>query len=961
MRIGLLGGLRVEHDGRPVAVTGAMQLAVLFRLAVDAGTAVSYRAIAEDVWADAPENERAALQSIVSRLRSQLPAGSIESTAGGYRLAVAREDVDALAFVDLVARALLAEGSERSYLASAALALWAGEPWIPSPDFDWFESDLRRDRATALELGGLAATRPRVSSIPLPLTDLIGRAGELDAIAEQLAASRLVTIIGVGGAGKTRLAVETAAGIPGSVLVELAPVGPGELVAAILAATGRELRTGDGSGLTGSRERLLEALAGRQALLVLDNCEHIVDEVAVAAEWLLGALPQLRILATSREPLTIPGEAFVSVGPLPHPTETGIASATPQELRSFDAVELFAQRALAARGRALDDDELIVAARICVRLDGLPLALELAAAKLRTMTPAEVLAGLEDRFALLTGGFRTALPRHRTLRAMVDWSWSLLTDEERRALAWFAVFPAGVAAEDAGRIAAAMAVTAADFDSLVDRSLLQRSRGRYRALETIREYGVERLAERDELAAARAVQARFMADQAARYDREIRGPGVLNAISWFDAEEDNIAAALRYTTQAPLAEVAVRLAISCGWYWIIRGREEESGTWFAAVSPLAKDLDLDEARVISVLAPVIEMFSAGPPDADFDQEQIGGLLTSMLESLPDIGRGGHEVLQLLKPAIAALASVGGDPGSWMLEVEAPIGEDLDIDAWPTALLHVVRAAQAQNRGDVAELGTESAVAIERFEGIGDIWALALSQQMRAEWLMLTGELDAAFTITEQSTKNFRRITPSWDLAQQQGLAINIMLRQGRFDEVRVRVREILLEAEQSGNVRTQLQSAVTALNAFVCLGELQPAIEQLAIVDTLAASWPRFPGQIAALAETARAGVELLRDDLEAAENAMRRAVDHAIGAHDLPIIGMAALGLGQLALARGDVAEAIRAVDLATAIIGIHDSTEPRVAAIERAAAEVGLERTGAEAPTRSMALELLPQILRR
>ncbi len=963
MRIGLLGGLRVEHDGRPVAVAGAMQLAVLFRLAVDAGSAVSYRAIAEDIWADAPENERAALQSIVSRLRSQLPAGTIESTTGGYRLAASREDVDALAFADLVAQALLAEGGERAHLASKALALWAGEPWIPSPDFDWFERDLRRDRATALELGGVAVARPRVSTIPAPLTDLVGRTGELEAIAEQLAVSRLVTIVGVGGAGKTRLAIETAASIPGSVLVELAPVGPGELLAAILAATGRELRTADGTGLAGSRERLLEALAGRPALLVLDNCEHIVDDVAAAAEWLLGALPQLRILATSREPLTIPGEAFVSVGPLPHPTEAGLASASTSELRSFDAVELFAQRALAARGIALDNDELVIAARTCVRLDGLPLALELAAAKLRTMTPAEVLAGLEDRFALLTGGYRTALPRHRTLRAMVDWSWSLLTDEERRALAWLAVFPAGIAATDAGRVAAAMALpSAAVFDALVDRSLLQRSRGRFRALETIREYGVERLAETGEVAAAREVQARFIADQAVRHDRMLRGPGILDAISWFDAEEDNIAAALRYATRAPLAQVAVRTAMACGWYWIIRGREEDSVTWFSAVSPLTAGVETDEARIIGLIAPIVQMFSGPQQETEPDEAMMAEAMERLMSAdIPAVGPGGHELLQLLKPTLTAFASAGSDQRAWMLEVDVPRGEDLGLDPWPTAILHIVRAAMAQNRGDIAVLGEESALSIAMFERIGDIWALALAQQMRAEWLVLNGRLEEAFEITESSTENFRRITPSWDLAQQQALAITIMLRQGRLDEVRSRVDALLAEAEESGNLRTQLQAAATALSAYVALGELQPAVEQLALLDRLASAWPRFPGQTMAMMESARAGVELLRGDRTAAENAMRRAVDAALQSHDHPVIGMVALALGAVALERGDVAEALRAADLAAAIVGIRDATEPRRIAIEKAAAEAGIERAGAEAPTRSSALKELAAVAQR
>ncbi|MEJ1231314.1 MAG: hypothetical protein WDM88_12800 [Galbitalea sp.] len=244
MRIGLLGGLRVDDDGRAVAVSGSMQLSVLFRLAVDAGAAVSYRAIAEDVWgADSPENTRAALQSIVSRLRSQLPAGAIESTAGGYRLVAARADVDALCFSDLVAEA---EKSDRAAeLASEALAIWGGEPWIPSENFDWFVRDLGRDHARAIALGGRPPRTRATSGLPAQLTSLIGRELELGTIEDQLGSSRLVTVIGTGGAGKTRLAIEAASHRRNALLVELAPVGPSEVLGAVLTATGREIRMAD--------------------------------------------------------------------------------------------------------------------------------------------------------------------------------------------------------------------------------------------------------------------------------------------------------------------------------------------------------------------------------------------------------------------------------------------------------------------------------------------------------------------------------------------------------------------------------------------------------------------------------------------------------------------------------------------------------------------------------------------
>ena len=962
MRIRLLGSLRVEHDGGPVAVTGAMQLAVLFRLAVDAGSAVSYRAIAEDVWStDAPENAKAALQSIVSRLRSQLPHGSIESTVGGYRLAISRADVDALVFSDLVARAVSAHSPE---LAARALDLWTGEPWVPSVDFDWFERDLHRDHAAAVALAQTPAparpTQPR-GNIPAPLTALVGRESELDSVATQLRSSRLVTIVGPGGAGKTRLAIEAAALQPGALLVELAPIGEDELLGAVLAATGRELRTADApSEPVGTSDRVLEALAGRDALLVLDNCEHVIDAAARLADDLLASLPGLRILATSREPLGIPGEAFVALGSLDHPAETQIADLTGDQLGEYAAVELFRQRATAANGgRAVD---LVTAARICARLDGLPLALELAAARLRTMSAAEVLAGLEDRFTLLTGGFRTALPRHQTLRAMIDWSWSLLGADEQRALARVAVFPAGIDAGDTARLARAMGLPAASvFDTLVDKSLLTRSRGRFRALETIREYGIERLAETDELADARTAQVRYVSARAGEYDRLLRGPRIFEAIAWFDSEEDNISAALRYATSTALAEEAVALGTACGWYWTIRDRQDDVRVWFSAIMPLAQGLDTEGARIVALLAPVAAAFS-GSADSDepFDPlrdspEIIAAMMAAQNGNTAKAGE--NELLQVLPPLLSAFAEASRGP-EWMVNVSVPHGEDLGLDPWPSALLHVIAAAIAQNRGDIATLGTESELAVAQFEQIGDLWGLALSQQMRSEWLALQGRLTEALAIAGASTSNMRHITSEWDLAQQQALSISILTRLGRLEEARVRADGLLAQADANGNAPTVLQALLIRIDLDVLDGDAPAAKSRLARYDGLVAAWPRIPGQLVAMAEIARASVALLEGDPDAAERALRAAADVALSTHDHPVIGTVALSLGTLALAKRDVAEAVRALDLSTAIIGAHNATDLRVIAIERAAALNGIERGGADAPSRSVALETLKQL---
>ena len=958
MRIGLLGGLRVEQDGRSVPVSGTMQLAVLFRLAVDAGSAVSYRAISEDIWGlDAPENTRAALQSIVSRLRSQLPADSIESTAGGYRLSVARSDVDALAFTDLVAAATSSDSPAE--LASAALALWAGEPWIPSDNFDWFARDLGRDHAKAVELGGSAGRARATSDLPAQLTGIVGRELELGLIDDQLLANRLVTIIGTGGAGKTRLALEAAASRRGALLVELAPVGPSEILAAVLAASGREIRTAEGSvEPSTTRDRLLDALAGRELLLVLDNCEHVIDSAAEVAQDLLSALPQLRILATSREPLGVPGEAFVALGSLAHPSDSQIAALDPDELSTYAALELFSQRVTSARGSWLTDEELPAAARICARLDGLPLALELAAAKLRTMTIDEVLTGLDDRFELLTGGFRTALPRHQTLRAMIDWSWSLLDDHERKALLQFAVFPAGLSAVDAKALATDLHLRDASvFDALVDRSLLQRNRGRFRALETVREYGIGRLSESGDLSAARTKQAAFVARTAAIEDRALRSSRTMDALDWFDAEEDNLTAALRFATSVPLADLAVQLVVSCAWYWIIRDRNQEAQEWFERIAPLAESVDTEEGRAIALMGHFISQVS------DLPEPEVGAIPDFPPELLSDLGRvrvsaGGHDLLQLVAPFVEAFMDAL-ETRQWVNALQIADVERFDLDPWPKALLHVARAAMAQNRGALGELGAESKTAMELFQVQGDVWGLALSEQMHSIYLGAIGKLEEAIELSDLSTHHMRDITTNWDLAGQQGLAIQLLLRLDRADEAIERVNRMVADAAAGGNARTMLVAAVAAAGVDVYIGDLVAASTHLAEADELRVGGHAEQGQISAMVESLHGAVAIKHGDLDAAETRFRAAAAAAVRSQDQPIIGAIAVGVGSYALARGDVRTAVRAIDFSTSMIGAYDATNPEILAIVAAADERGIGRPSTEVPERPMTFADLQGLL--
>ncbi|MEU8381261.1 BTAD domain-containing putative transcriptional regulator [Streptosporangium sp. NPDC048865] len=421
-----------------------------------------------------------------------------------------------------------------------------------------------------------------------PLTSFVGREEEMSRLRALLGEARLVTLVGPGGAGKTRLAGEVAAGERGEVcFVELAPLtgkggrgeGGGDVAQAVLGALGVRdagLLPGPGRQVPAPLTRLAAVLAGRPLLLVLDNCEHLVAEAAELADRLLAACPGLRVLATGREALGITGEVLHPVAPLPVP-RAGTAAG---EALTYPAVRLFADRAAAVRpGFRVDDATVEQVLAVCRALDGLPLALELAAARLRSLPVAEVAARLDDRFRLLSRGSRTALPRHQTLRAVVAWSWDLLDDDERALAGRLTVFAGGATLEAAGRVCGLREDEAVDLlSSLAEKSLVERVGERYRMLETIRAYCAERLAETGETEARREAHAAYYADLAATADSHLRGAGQLEWLRRLDEERDDLHAALRWAVDTGRIARGLRLLAGLAMYWWLRGRRSEGAS-----------------------------------------------------------------------------------------------------------------------------------------------------------------------------------------------------------------------------------------------------------------------------------------------------------------------------------------------------------------------------------------------
>ena len=413
-------------------------------------------------------------------------------------------------------------------------------------------------------------------NLPAARSSLIGRHEELAELDKLLDDTRMLTVVGPGGVGKTRLAVELArhrrpAHADGVWLVELAPLADGALVAqAVASAVGVHEEPARAIA-----ETLVDALGDRDVLIVLDNCEHLVGPVAALADRLLASCSQLTLVATSREPLRIEGETLWAARALDIPPADALG---PEALGQYAAVRLFVERATAQGPFALTQGNAPGVGELCRRLDGVPLAIELAAGRVRTLSPSEMVRRLDDRFELLESGLRTAVPRHRTLRAAVEWSYELLEEQERVLFDRLSVFSGGFSMEAAEAVGADQriprSVVVGLLSRLVDQSLVQIEENnggvRFRLLETLRQYGTARLndgADREEVRIRHLAWCLTFAEAA--------GPEPLR----LDAEQDNFRQALRWALQEKRVEAAMRLALALAPFWFRMGHTIEGGAW----------------------------------------------------------------------------------------------------------------------------------------------------------------------------------------------------------------------------------------------------------------------------------------------------------------------------------------------------------------------------------------------
>ena len=583
-------------------------------------------------------------------------------------------------------------------------------------------------------------------TVPVRLSTLIGREGELGDIGRSLAGCRLLTLTGPGGVGKTRLAIaaatsaSTAGQFPAGVFwVELALVDDPATVPRIVAA---RLGVPDASGQDAAHA-IAAHIASHPVLLVLDNCEHLVAEAAGLTEFLLAACPVLTVLATSREPLGVEGELNWAVPPLSLPAPVLAPSASaPSVLAAVsasagsDAVRLFEQRARLVRPSfRLSDENAAAVARICGRLDGLPLAIELAAARMRTLSPAQLAQRLDDIFAVLAGGARSAPARHRTLRATLDWSHRMLAADERAVLRRLAEFAGGFTLDAAEQVAAGDGISAGAMlellTRLADKSLLQVDHdaghdgqaSRYRLLATIRDYAAERLTETAETALIRAAHLRYYAEFAEGAAARIEGTGARNCrieveLDRLDAELPNLRRAFEYAVDSNDPVASLRIACSLRRYAYLRGHYAEVLQWLDTAVTRCPDAP-PALRARALLGG-------------------GGLAMLRCEYLPAVRRleaalGLYRELgddRGIAGTLRALGSIAREQGRYARAVELyaeslALAEAAD-DRRGAANVHGTLAMVCWLRCDFDEAVAEATAAQEIYRALGDVEGMASS-------------------------------------------------------------------------------------------------------------------------------------------------------------------------------------------------------------------------------------------
>jgi len=863
IRVAILGPVFVEgRDGILASPSGALGQRLIRSLALARNHALSTDALIDDLWADEPpSNPKAALHTLVSRLRGVIADGLLISTVSGYALSTDADATDiglARALQKEAAAAAVTDPRSAREFVDEALALWRGGADDAAPVLSQLRTSLARTRiqllvtlgehaAALADIDALSATDPLDEQLALArmtslaavdrtaealrdfadfrellseqlgsspsralidlnatllraddtVTDgraapasprrriglrlapnaLLGRDADLVSVEHLLGRARLVTILGPGGLGKTRLAQELAhrSNAASVIVVELASFGSDDDVTLALATTLGIRERSAGQRLSevpvgDLRSRILAQLAEHETLLVIDNCEHVIDGAARWVADILASTATVKVVATSRSPLAIGAEQVYPLGSL-------ASNDDPADQHDGPAVQLFIARAGAARPGAVLPRATI--ARLCTKLDGLPLAIELAAARIRSMSVDEIERRLQNRFALLTSGDRSAPERHRTLQAVIDWSWNFLSGIEQTALRRLSRFADGFGS-DAAEMMVPGHETVDLLDALISQSLLSVSESaetglpRYRMLETVREFGALELEKAGDVQAVQESMFRWAEAFCLESYQLLDGPGQLDQYRLITLEHDNLLAILRLADAADRPDVVVSIFAVLAQYWTMRGNHSE----------------------VAAFAPLILAATAGyAPDAAHTDAAAATLisLAMMLSMMNDRTAapalsGIRKIVRsdtALSPRLAAIADF----------ILAPRGKDGALNQLETirrspldsvALVgHIVMSQLAENDGNLEHADEAARLAWTIASARGDVWASSMAASMLGQLASQQNLPTESLLWSDRAEVGLRALNAEEDLHQLEWMRGTNLVSLGRLDEARI--------------------------------------------------------------------------------------------------------------------------------------------------------------------------------
>jgi predicted ATPase/DNA-binding winged helix-turn-helix (wHTH) protein len=973
LEISVLGPVEVRRDGRPVAVPGGKTSELLVRLALEAGDSVSSDRLVDDLWDEAAVNtQRNTLQSKVSRLRRAFDDPAvIESTDGGYRLAVEPAEVDALVVMrDVVdASQLLASGNHReaSQLSATALALFRGDVMPGAGDAVWATTHKARlhearlklietELSARLQLGDIgdvigeleaavatypfqeglwellikalylagrqadalaayqrvrarlsddlgldpgpelraleqqilnhdvalkSASRARAGNLPSMASQLVGRDTEIEALSAMLRESRLVEIVGPGGVGKTAAAIATGRSLAES---EDAPTGGVWLARLEAATTADEVLDTLLAAMTvaGGEAALVERLKRQPTVVILDNCEHVADAAADLTIRLLDAAPELAILCTSQVRLQVDGEAILDLAPL----------------ALDDAVALFTSRATRRRSQTYSDRLDDSVHDLCRSLDGLPLAIELAAARTKTLSIEEITRRLDDRFPVLNDPTSRLPERRRALRATIGWSYELLFPDDKRGLWALATFadgavlpaiewvlealhvPSGAGIDVIGRLAGRSLVIVDDRDP---------SANRYRLLDSIRAFALEALREEDLLECGFAANVAWLADAARGSTAGVRSAHQATHLAFVKTERANIDAALGWAGQHdPL--VALRMANGFGWAWIVLGDSRGAQrilTALGAAGGLATDSDRAEALLLA------SWLEASTDQLALAHEHIMAA-TEISERLDDA--------DLEARCAYYLAYVVSHQGDWTRALELTdrshaLYEGLDRP-WDQSANWLFAARAAISAGDL-DRAVQAREQVERWlQNVDDPWLHVRREAMLGELARVDRRFDDAVAHTAAAAESSGRLGFQQTEAYQLSSLGRAQCQAGDYEVGAATLELATAKAQATGDMRLAALVRVHLARVRRALGD-RPGARAAA---EKAAAWHREAagGEQAALGECLLAALDA-EDEVPDAAQRLAEILTNAQLRADAPVEVLALDALARIAAESDD------------------------------------------------------------